>query len=74
MSLLDIVLEHEATGSSRCDDMLGFVQMPDGYALMLNPDRTHFYWLNEDGVESCIHWDKWAMYRGAKQHKEAGAA
>ena len=69
MSILHHVLDHESAGSARCDDALGFVQMPDGYALMLNPDRTHFYWLREDGVESCIHWDKWATYRGAKHDK-----
>lgn len=52
-----------------CVDMsgsLGIRKMPEGYALMLNPDRTHFYGLRHDGVETGIDWDKWAIYRWAK--------
>lgn len=60
------VQEHESSGSFRSDGALGFVGMPHGYALMLNADRSHFYWLRHDGIESCIHWDMWAVYRGAK--------
>lgn len=45
---------------------LGIQAMPEGYDLILNNDCTHFYWLRGDGMESCIHWDKWAVYRGAK--------
>ena len=38
-------------------------QMPSGYeAVQL--DSGHFLWT--DGTrESAIHWDKWAIYRGA---------
>ncbi len=46
---------------------LGFQQMPHGYKLMLNRDRTHYYWLCYDGRESSICWDKWAVYRGARE-------
>lgn len=52
---------------------LGIQQMPNGYELMLNYDGTHFYWLRYDGVESCIHWDKWAVYRGAKEDNKLQA-
>jgi hypothetical protein len=45
---------------------LGFVKMPPGYALMLNGDESHFYWLRHDGLESVIHWNRWAVYRGAQ--------
>jgi hypothetical protein len=41
--------------------------MPEGYALMLNPDRSHFYWLRRDGAESAQHWNMWAIYQWAKQ-------
>ncbi|MEQ8511191.1 MAG: hypothetical protein RLN67_02120 [Algiphilus sp.] len=57
----------EASGSLRCDSSLGVVAMPEGFALMLDPDRMFFYWLREDGTESAITWDKWAVYRGAKE-------
>ena len=46
---------------------LGIQQMPEGYKLCLNRDRTHYYWLRQDGVESCIDWNKWSVYFGAKR-------
>lgn len=49
---------------------LGIKKMPKGYKLMLNGDRTHYYWLKDDETESCIHWDKWAVYRGAVEHSK----
>ena len=64
------VRESEQFGSYDASHCLGIRQMPDGYALMLNPDCTHYYWLRYDGVESVISWDKWAAYRGAKADKE----
>lgn len=64
------VLDHVDTGCHGMDDSLGVQKMPEGYALMLNSDESHFYWLRYDGVESCICWDKWAVYRGAKADKE----
>ena len=60
------VNDHVSTGAHGMSDSLGIQKMPEGYELMLNCDETHFYWLRFDGVESCIHWDKWAVYRGAK--------
>lgn len=57
-----------ACGSTDMSASLGIKKMPEGYALMLNPDKTHYYWLRKCGLESCIHWDKWAVYRGAKQN------
>ena len=50
---------------------LGIQQMPEGYRLMLNRDRTHYYWLRNDGAEGPICWDKWWVYRGAKLNKSA---
>lgn len=47
-------------------DRLGIAKMQDGYALLLNSDHSHFFWLRWDGAESQICWDKWAVYRGAK--------
>ncbi len=65
--LLAAVEDHESAGSQRCDKCLGIVTMPEGFALMLEPDRMYFYWLRFDGTESSYHWDKWAVYRGAKE-------
>lgn len=61
-----LVAEHEGLGAERRDKSLGLVEMPAGYALMINSDHTHFYWLCYDGRESSIDWDKWSVYRGAK--------
>lgn len=63
------VREHVDSGCHRMDHALGIQKMPEGYALMLNADESHFYWLRYDGMESCICWDKWAVYRGAKADK-----
>lgn len=44
---------------------LGFAKMPAGYVL-LQLDSGHFMWHHpESDDDSCIHWDKWASYRGA---------
>lgn len=66
------IKDHESVGSYHVGDSLGFCNMPEGYALMLNPDRTHYYWLRWDGMESAICWDRWAVYRGAKTDKAKG--
>ncbi len=62
--------DYEANGSFNASHCLGIQDMPDGYALMLNPDYTHYYWLRYDGMESVISWDKWAAFRGARDDKE----
>lgn len=44
---------------------LGFLSMPPGYKL-LGLDSGHFLWEREsDKMDSVIHWDKWAIRRGA---------
>jgi hypothetical protein len=46
---------------------LGIQKMPDGYSLMLDDDGQYFYWERaRDGATSVIHWNKWAVWRGAK--------
>ncbi|PRD42063.1 hypothetical protein C5748_18065 [Phyllobacterium phragmitis] len=53
-------------GCEVMDHTLGIQKMPDGYHLLLNADGSHFFWMEkETGRESSIHWDKWAVYRGA---------
>ena len=47
-------------------DRLGICKMPPGYALLLNSDESHYFWLRFDGGESAIHWDRWVAYRGAR--------
>ncbi len=69
-SLAEVIEDHESVGATCADGMLGIKVMPSGYSLMLNADQTHFYWVRYDGLESCICWDKWACYRGAKRDKE----
>lgn len=74
---MDALLQQQidADESLGCHDMsksLGFQKMPTGYALMLNSDESHFYWLRHDGLQSCICWDKWAVYRGAVDDSKKG--
>lgn len=60
-----------ASGSREC--CLGIKSMPDGYALMINPDRTHYYYVRHDGAESMIHHDRWAVYRWAVRDSQNAA-
>lgn len=60
-----LIGEHVSLGCYDASGSLGIQEMPTGYALMLNPDRSHFFWLRHDGLESTIHWDKWAVYHSA---------
>ena len=53
---------------------LGRQKMPPGYQI-IQLDSGHFIWFHEQSDdESCIHWSKWAIYRGAhddyKKRKE----
>jgi hypothetical protein len=61
------ISEYERSGCVCVNKSLGFKKMPKGYALMLNSDRTHHFWIT-DSMESSINWDKWATYRGALAH------
>jgi hypothetical protein len=67
MKLEEHIADHVACGSHHVDRMLGFVKMPRGHALMLDPDEAYFYWLRADGMHSNICWDKWAVFRAAKR-------
>lgn len=71
MSLKAVVGDFEELGCRQC--RLGIVEMPEGYALMLNGDQTHYFWVNDLGEESVICWNKWMVYRGAKGHAELRA-
>ncbi len=56
--------DHEMSGCTQ--QFLGVVKMPKGYALMLNADASHYYFLHESGKQSVIHWNRWAIYKWAK--------
>ena len=58
------IIEYNNSGCIDMSKSLGIQKMPDGYALMLNSDKTHYFWIT-DNMESSINWDKWAVYRGA---------
>jgi len=64
------VKSHVSGGCVDKSNSLGIRRMPDGYALMLNADYSHYYWLRHDGEESVIHWDKWAVYKWAKNDSQ----
>lgn len=54
----------------KVNDSLGFKKMPEGYDLILNDDQTHYYWSKDDVMESDIHWNRWAVWRGAVAHSK----
>jgi hypothetical protein len=63
------VADYESMGCRRVDKSLGIQSMPHGYALMLDADEMYFFWLREaDGAESVVHWNKWAVRKGALLH------
>lgn len=66
------ISDHESYGARQIG--LGIQPMPYGYALMLNADESHYYWLRHDGATSEIHWNKWRVYHGAVLNSEASAA
>jgi hypothetical protein len=45
--------------------LLGKAKMPDGYALLLNADESHYFWIRSDGAEGPIHWNKWSARKMA---------
>ena len=47
---------------------LGRSKVPPGYAVLLNSDQSHFFWIGPSGEESCIDWNKWNVLRGARAH------
>ena len=52
--------------NQRRDNALGFAKMPEGYELW-QLDSGHWMWVeSRTERESCIHWNKWAVYRGAR--------
>lgn len=65
--LIKAIAGYERNGCIDKSKALGIQSMPDGYALILNSDRTHYFWITVS-LESCISWDKWATYRGAISH------
>lgn len=70
-ALQTLVTDYEVHGGERRDSALGVQNMPEGYALMLNADRTHYYWLRHDGTEGPIDWDKWRVRRNAFANSKA---
>ena len=63
------ITEYESSGCIDMSKSLGIQKMPVGYALMLNSDGTHYFWIT-DSAESVISWDKWSAYRGAVSHSK----
>ena len=59
------VAEDVSLGCYHNPRALGAVAMPEGYALMLNADRSHYYWLRHDAVEGSIDWNRWRVRRSA---------
>lgn len=65
--LSSLIRDEEYIGSTCCNHSLGNQQMPIGYALMLNSDKTHYYGIKWTREESSKHWNKWSIYNWAKK-------
>lgn len=55
-------------GCTDYTNRLGIQKMPPGYALLLNADETHFFWMRHDDTQSSIDWNKWRVRRSAIAH------
>jgi hypothetical protein len=69
--LEQLITDYEMFGCVDKSKSLGIAEMPEGYALMLNADCTHYFWICHDGRESAIDWNRWRLLRGAKADKAA---
>ena len=50
--------------------------LPPGYTIV-QLDSGHYMWVHNDGKrerESCMHWDRWAVWRGVFEDFEKGGA
>lgn len=65
MTIFEVVAEHVNEGASLANLGARTPAVPLGYAILMNADGTHFYWVCEDGRESVICWDRWAVLRSA---------
>jgi hypothetical protein len=54
--------------------MLGAIRMPEGYALMLDPDGMFFFWLRDDGERSADDSHRWDVRRAAIADSKRRAA
>jgi hypothetical protein len=45
-------------------------RIPEGYAILLNADESHYFWIDYKGNESAIHWNKWAIWRSVMKRWE----
>lgn len=68
-SFEDQVKSYTDDGCIDYSNRLGIVQIPEGYALLLNSDHSHFFFIKHGDYESCEHWNKWAVYRWIKADK-----
>ena len=66
--LNNVIREHINEGSVPV--YLGIQHVPPGYQIMINPDRSHFYYVNYLGEESAISCNKWQVYEWAKSDAE----
>lgn len=66
---MSTIADYENMGCTDYTNRLGIQHMPEGYALLLDPDGAYFSWVHlASDTESCIHWNKWAVWKGAWNH------
>lgn len=65
LTIFEVVDEHVNEGASLANLGASTSAVPLGYAILMNADGTHFFWVCEDGRESVICWDRWAVLRSA---------
>jgi len=69
MSIQEVIADYENLGCRLAN--MGRAKIPSGYAIMLNPDESHFFWISDDYIEGPIHWNKWEVLRMVRARSEA---
>lgn len=69
-ALQRVMAQHVTSGNYDATNALGVNTMPHGYALMLNCQQTHYYWVKYNGIQSedCYH--KWDAHNTAITHSK----
>jgi len=65
----DAVKDYESLGCSVA--ATGKAKIPDDYAIMLNADESHFFWLHKSDATGPVDWNKWRVLRSAKAHAKS---
>ena len=70
LSLKKHINDHVSLGSRPAITSMHYHAMPEGYELMLSPDKFNHYWLREDGINGKLNWDAFTVLRDANWNSQ----